>query len=952
MKQIIAGKLETKSKITKNLTFVDLIIICIGIVITALFCNIENVSFTGKVIFIFFMVLIISLNVTEIGNKKGYLELGETISFLIRKKKTTGYDFSKQKRIEAEDVLKIDNTYTAIYEINGIDFYILDGYSQDNIINNFKVLIDEINEGSFMKVQKKINYSNYVENLEKYKEILKNREDKFGNDTLLNVCNIHQTYLNYFTNEVNVKADYFYLVLKENSAKAMETICLTAEKVIDQCGLNAKKLKNEELLEFLSNTMCSEVNHSPSVEEKYRTIKINGVEKKLIQIARYPYMVGNAWLNTLFNVPNSIIAINFKRYGGKDLTKSINKAMKEAGSNMMSNNATFTSQKEEQGKREALDEVSDAIVFMDEKVFDVQTYLMFNAGEEKEQIKKIKAEKFLIDYCSGNQRESFINLQPYSRIESKYKRYNFVQMQAGVLASSFPFVTKRLHDEQGMYLGFNENHVFFDPFERNTMRTNSNMAIIGSSGKGKSFLMKKLILELSCRNIKFFILDPEDEYRELCRSLEGNYIDVAGSNENKINPLQVFPSLKENGATDSFEDIAQHRLFLQEFFKIILPALTDEQLVFIDKAVAELYEDFGIIDSTDLNNLSNKDYPVFDDLLKIITKKAEDKELKPYERDMYFKLTYQLRAFASGGLYEANWNGYTTLELNNNFNVLNFRSLFANNNRAVANAQMLLVMRFINLELIKNKTYNDIHLKEDKNWAVRHIVEIVDEGHNFINPNYPIALDKMQQTSRQVRKYFGAFWFATQNITDFVGGGSEIKAKASAIIDNCKFSALLGMQQNDLNVLVDLYANSRPFTEAEISQLSRGERGRVLLALDSDTRISLQVEAFEEEVAFFDNNASISMQKARERQAKLLYEETNGKKEEELTASACIECGYCREKVKRGKSTFYCSKLNKPLGFGANNINKNLLLSNCPLKKAENEPISAKDDNINAVHEN
>lgn len=930
MRQIIAGRIETKSKITKNLTMVDLIIISIAIVITALFCSLD-VAFGGKICFIFFMVLATTLNITQIGNKKGYIELGETFSYIIRKKHTLGYSFEGQARISATETLKIDNTYTAIYEINGIDFYILDGYSQDNIIETFKLIVDEMNEGSFMKVQKEVDYTSYVENLERYKQVLESREQKNGNATLLDVCNIHQTYLSYYTNEMKVKADYFYLVIKENSPKTITSLCATAERVLEQCGLVAKRLENDEILDFLSRTLCADKNCSPKLDEKYRTIAVNGQPKKIVQISRYPYMVGNAWISSLFNLPNATVSMNFKRYGGKDLTKSINNAMKEAGSNMMSGKATYTSQKEEQGKREALDEVSEAIVFLDEKIFDVQTYIMFNSGEEKEPIKKLKAEKFLIDYSSGNQREAFINLQPYSRMESKYKRYNMIQIQASAVASSFPYVTKRLHDEQGMYLGYNDNQVFFDPFERNTMRTNSNMAIIGSSGKGKSFLMKKLILELSCRNIKFFILDPEDEYRELCNSLEGNYVDVAGSYKNKINPLQVFPSLKENGETDCSEDIAQHRLFLQEFFKLILPSLTDEQLVFIDNAVAELYTSFGIIDGTNLNDLKNEDYPIFDDLLAIIDRKGNDTSLKEYEQQMYFQLSYQLRAFGRGGLYEANWNGYTTLELNNNFNVLNFRSLFANNNKTVANAQMLLVMRFINLELIRNKTYNDQKLKENKDWQVRHIVEIVDEGHNFINPNYPIALDKMQQTSRQVRKYFGAFWFATQNITDFVGGGSEIKAKASAIIDNCKFSALLGMQQNDLNVLVDLYANSRPFTTAEISQLSRGERGRVLLALDSDTRLSLQIEAFEEEVGYFDKNASILMQKQREKEQ--ASEEEEQTIVDVIKPESCIRCEYCIEKIKRGKSTFYCSKCNKSLGFGANNIKEDYKLTPCPLDK-------------------
>ena len=102
MRQIIAGRIETKSKITKNLTMVDLIIISIAIVITALFCSLD-VAFGGKICFIFFMVLATTLNITQIGNKKGYIELGETFSYIIRKKHTLGYSFEGQARISATE---------------------------------------------------------------------------------------------------------------------------------------------------------------------------------------------------------------------------------------------------------------------------------------------------------------------------------------------------------------------------------------------------------------------------------------------------------------------------------------------------------------------------------------------------------------------------------------------------------------------------------------------------------------------------------------------------------------------------------------------------------------------------------------------------------------------------------------------------------------------------------
>ena len=134
--------------------------------------------------------------------------------------------------------------------------------------------------------------------------------------------------------------------------------------------------------------------------------------------------------------------------------------------------------------------------------------------------------------------------------------------------------------------------------------------------------------------------------------------------------------------------------------------------------------------------------------------------------------------FSTGGRNASIWNGPSTLSTAENFIVFNFQTLLANRNNTVANAQMLLVLKYLDNEIIKNREYNI------KYGADRKIIVVIDEAHVFIDEKYPIALDFMFQLAKRIRKYSGMQIIITQNVRDFVGT-EEIARKSTAIINAC-----------------------------------------------------------------------------------------------------------------------------------------------------------------------
>ena len=201
-----------------------------------------------------------------------------------------------------------------------------------------------------------------------------------------------------------------------------------------------------------------------------------------------------------------------------------------------------------------------------------------------------------------------------------------------------------------------------------------------------------------------------------------------------------------------------------------------------------------------------------------------------------------IKKFASGGRNSKLWNGPTSIVTDENLVCFNFQSLIANNNSLLTNAQMLLVFRYLNNEIINNKDFNAKYHADRKN--LRRIIIVVDEAHIFINPKYPIALDFMAQMAKRIRKYEGMQIVITQNIADFVGS-EEIKRQSTAVINACQYSMIFALAPNDINDLVELYKKSGGINEEEQNAIVTASRGQAFLITGPSSRTMVQIVALD-----------------------------------------------------------------------------------------------------------
>ncbi len=556
---------------------------------------------------------------------------------------------------------------------------------------------------------------------------------------------------------------------------------------------------------------------------------INNKSFTSMAIADYPLVVPNAWGRNFFSVPGTRICVKFSPVPQADAEKRLDRSIMEMEV-QASKRARASVELEKNTHLETLKELMAAIKQGNETLFD--TNILITVEEEQKKLLKTQLMR------SGFKRSELFAMQMPAFINANIsKRNSMRKYERGInstsLAAMFPFVSDAVQDEKGFYLGVNQEPVFLDFFKRDKERINSNVVVLGKSGSGKSFATKAILANLASDNSKIFILDPEREYDILARNLNGKVIDVGSAKEGRINPLQVVTQLDDETEDGQNASLSSHLQFLESFFKMILDGITMDALEILNECIKELYEQFGITTETEIDKLTPQDFPIMQDLYNYVTKKHAE-ATEEYVKNNLRIIKVYLNKFAEGGRNSMLWNGHSTITSEENFIVFNFQTLLANSNNDIANAQMMVIMRWLNNEIISNKDYNA------KYNTKRRIIVVIDEAHVFIDPKKDVALDFMYQLAKRIRKYEGMQIVITQNLKDFTGT-PDIARKSTAIINASQYSLIFSLAPHDINDLVQLYEKAGQINEKEQDTIVSNPRGKAFLMTGAYSRTNIDI---------------------------------------------------------------------------------------------------------------
>lgn len=549
---------------------------------------------------------------------------------------------------------------------------------------------------------------------------------------------------------------------------------------------------------------------------------------KVYTIVHYPSNVEMKWLGNLVNNIGAIFSINIEPTDNTELIDDLDSRIRDAsGLAKIAKNESSRQLKEKE--IEEASEIINRMIENNEVVSYLTIYILVSAEDEEELKRKCKEVEMEVQRQKLKIRnltnyllmDGFKAVAPFFTIQTDLSKNFKRNILTSTFTGGFLFNTETFIDQEGYYWGISQNGgiIIFNIWKQDLGRGNSNMIVVGSSGSGKSMSVKHMIIN-ELPTTKQLIIDPENEYAYLCKNLKGKIVACDGEG-GVLNPLQVRNNRDDSGKNA----LSLHFQFLQTFFQILYPSLTEIEFSKLDLVFEELYKKFGIDNNTDISKLKNTDFPILEDLYFLIEKKN-----KKNQDEILEKLLALIRPICIGQASNI-WNGYTNIEVDTRLTVFNTST-----------------MQKFQIQYKRTQYYNILSFAWDilsKDVKERTML-IADECHILVDPNIPQTLEYVRYISKMARKHNSSIVVVTQSIEDFLN--EKIRLYGQSLLTNSTYKMFFKTDGKDLKDIVTTFK----LTEQEEKMLLNANVGECLF-MAGIRKIYIMFKLFQYELEMIDS---------------------------------------------------------------------------------------------------
>lgn len=630
---------------------------------------------------------------------------------------------------------------------------------------------------------------------------------------------------------------YITLTIKapdeETAKRRFKSLDITATNTFNRIGnTNMRVLTSQERVEMLKDffvgtddmpvPQLTEKDFAKGIDKLYCApdyfdfkkdyFMFNNTYAKTIYIREYPSTATSEILTELLATGIEImVTTNIETYDSAEARKLVQHQITAIDTDMAkrevkaAQHGNFSNQMPQRIKnqRDAMVSVYDKITMKDQKLFmtNMQILIMAESFEELNNNLEVIESTLKRSGCikgemAWEQEHGMCDCLPVGY----QRRFGWLRtMPSESVAIFMPFNVKEMQMENSVYYGLNmlsHNIILFD---RMKGLVNPSGFVLACPGSGKSFTVKREIVNvfLGYKDADILVIDPEREYWKLAEAFGGEVVKFSNGSKNHINPFDFDFRLLEDEEIDIIADKCQ---LLTSFISCMdsKHPLNAQEKSFVDRCVRKAYAKSNV-----LTTLDPADMPTLGTFLECMKEETEN-----INKDMKDKLIITVDMYVNGSAKY--FDNQTNVNTKSRFIAYDIRDLNGN----LKTQSMLLILDYI---------WNRLSENRDKG---RKTYIYFDEAHLLFQDEH--SLDYLRMLWKRARKYGGVLTGITQNVEDLLKDD-----KSRSMLSNSEFLVLLKQNPTDAAKLQDILH----FTDSEIQYVNDTPAGHGILVFGGKTKI-------------------------------------------------------------------------------------------------------------------
>ena len=506
-------------------------------------------------------------------------------------------------------------------------------------------------------------------------------------------------------------------------------------------GMSNKKSAKDELLESEALYQQGEATirdliAPAAVKVSANAIQIGETYARTIFVVAYPRYLHTNWFSSIINIDFPLdVAMFIHPVDTNEILKTLRKSTTQVQSEIHI--------EEESGKvrdpiletaLQDIEELRDRLQQGTEKFFKFGLYITVY-GEDIKEVEKIckqieailEAQMVYVKPAVLKAEQAFASTLPLANDELDIGN----NLNTSPLSTTFPFVSSDLSSNEGILYGINRHNNSLILFDRFNME-NANMVVFAKSGAGKSYTVKLEVLRSMMMGTSVIIIDPENEYKYLCETVDGTFIKISLDSHFHLNPFD----LPKIGEDEDPEGILRNTISnLIGLLRIMLGSVTSEEDSILDRAIRETYAVRDITAQSNFDSFTPNSFPTMSDLFEVM-RNMEGAE----------SLAMRLEKYTEG-IFSGFLNNPTNVNIDNQLVVFNIRDL---------EEELRPVAMYVVLQFIWNEMRSELKKR----------IVVVDEA--WVMMQHEDAASFMFGIAKRCRKYYTGLTTITQDITDFL----------------------------------------------------------------------------------------------------------------------------------------------------------------------------------------